>query len=303
MKVLAAIGFLALFSLPFQVCEQEPNDTLETATPLESKHGPLAGERRGNGVLAVGHLRPGDVDHYRFRVRQGEVVTAALRDETGGERADGVMALFGPGGGDPLAKVDDVATSLAPRLALVAEESGDYTLAVSGFGDEDLNGDHEQRFAYRLAVAVAKAQPELRESDVGGRNDDPRHPDLAFLKDARLLPRGAAVLTGELEPGDVDHFLIPAVPGAVVTAAVYDLEGGEANDSVLRLLDGDGEVLIENDDAGPGFLSRIVHSVDRPGRLVLAIDGFDDTPDDGAPHEQAFRYWLVVAVEDEIGGW
>lgn len=114
----------------------------------------------------------------------------------------------------------------------------------------------------------------------------------------------APVLSGEIEPGDdVDHFLIPAVPGAVVTAAVYDLEGGEGDDSVLRLLDRDGEVLAEDDDAGPGFLSRIVHSVDRPGTLVLTIDGFDDTPDDGAPHAQAFRYWLVVAVEDEIGGW
>lgn len=303
MKLLPGVGIgaLALVPLLFQVCEREPNDRPETATSLAAERGPLSGARRGNGVLAAGALAPGDVDHFRLRVREGEWLTAALRDETGGELADGVMAVLGPEGGAPLARVDDVSTSLAPRLALRAERSGVYTLAVSGFGDAALDGSgHRERFEYRLAVAVSEAPPELRESDARGRNDDPHHPDPAFLAGARLRPRGAAVLAGRLGPGDVDHFLVPVAPGAVLTAALYDGEGGERSDSLLRLLDRRGALLAEDDDAGPGFLSRIVHPAAHAGTLVLAVDGFDDTPGDGAPHAQAFDYRLVVAVEDAL---
>lgn len=301
MKLLpgVGIGVFALIPLLFQVCEQEPNDTLATATSLHEGRSLGA---RGSGVLAVGELGPGDVDHYRFRVRRGQVVTAALRDDTGGELADGVMAVFGPTGGAPLARVDDVSTNLAPRLALHAERGGWYTVAVSGFGDEDVDGgDHAEHFAYRLSVAVSGRGAGLHESDHAGRNDDPRHPDPAFLG-AQLVLRGAAVLQGSLGPGDVDHFWLPAVRGSVLTASVYDTRSGERNDSVLRLLERDGEELARDDDAGPGFLSRIVHPVEDGGLLVLALDGFDDEPDDMAPHAQDFHYRLVVTVEDDLDG-
>jgi hypothetical protein len=297
----AGIGLLALLPLLFQVCEWEPNDTPATATPLQAEGGLLSEGRRSNGVLAAGALLPGDVDHFAFRVRKGELVTAALRDDTGGELADGVLALRGPGGGEPVARVDDVGLSLAPRLAFRARESGVHTLAVSGFGDDAVDGgDHAERFAYRLAVAVSETSPRLHESDRRGRNDDPRHADPAFLADARLVPRGAAVLSGRLTPGDVDHFLVPVPRGAVLVASVYDGEGGERHDPVLRLLDRRGHVLAEDDDAGPGFLARLEHAGPRAGALVLAVDGFDDTPDDGTPHTQDFRYRLVVSLEDAL---
>lgn len=288
-----AFGTVALFTLVFQVCEREPNDLRSEATTLDV---PGYFER---GVLAVGRLAPGDVDHFSFEAHAGDVLTLALRDDGQGEVADAVVAVYGPAGDEPLAFVDDVGRSLSPRLSVPVATSGLHTIAVSGFGDSLLDGGgHRERFAYRLAVTRSH---ELVEYDRRGRNDDPRWPSLQLLHRAQLRPRGVAAVAGSLTPGDVDHYLVPLVPHAVVTATIYDDADGEFNDPVLVLMDRDQEVLARDDDAGPGRLPRIVYRAgDAPGVALLAVDGYDADGDPSTPHEEDFDYRLVVSVEDVL---
>lgn len=297
LSLLLALGSATLFTLFFQVCEHEPNDTLAEATTLEvAPHGDRA-------VLAAGRLERGDVDHFSFEAEAGDVVTAALRDDTAGELADAVLAIYGPGDDTkPLAKVDDVGLDLAPLLALPIAISGTHTIAIAGFGDGKLDGSgHREDFAYRLAVTRS---PELVEHDAYGRNDDPRRPSVVLLKQGRLVPRGAAVVAGSLTPGDVDHYLIPLVRHSVVTATIYDDAAGEFNDPRLVLKDMSLEVIAEDDDAGPGRLPRLVHPTGDSGRFaLLVVEGYDADGDANTPHEEHFDYRLVVSMEDELERW
>jgi hypothetical protein len=36
--------------------------------------------------------------------------------------------------------------------------------------------------------------------------------------------------------------------------------------------------------------------------VVLTVDGFDPDPEDDTPHEEDFRYRLVVSIEDHLTG-
>jgi hypothetical protein len=161
------------------------------------------------GGLVAGRLEPGEADRFTFTAGRGALVTLALRDDSDGERADAVLAVFAEGFESPEARVDDVGRDLAPRLAFVVARSGSHTVVVSGFGDQELDGgDHAQAFDYRLALAVAPSPPELVEEREAA-NDDALGAEPTLLDRGGLLPRGAALLTGELTPGDVDHYLLP----------------------------------------------------------------------------------------------
>ena len=281
--------------------EVEPNDAPDAATILAAGRrgapGFIGSLRRGNGLVVRGRLEPGDVDWFAFAARAGDVVTLALEEPQRGELHDGVLAVFGPGDEAPAAVDDDGGPGFLPRLALPVDETGTWRVAVTGFGDTGFDGgDHEQRFAYRLVVAVATEPPRVVEEE---HRRHPERPDRSFLRQVRLLPRGAAVLTGELEPGDTDRFALVVPPRSRLTASVFDEEGGELNDSVLRLASHGGESLAADDDGGPGFLSNLAYASGRRARpVVLELRGFDPDPEDARPHEEAFRYRLVVSLQD-----
>ncbi len=282
-----------LLTALFQVCEREPNDTLAEATSLEVH--PIFDQ----AVLAAGWLDRSDVDHFAFEAHAGDVVTVALRDETGGEVADALLAVFGPDDDKkPIAEIDDVGSSLAPRVALPIDTTGTHTIAVTGFGDEKRDGSHREAFEYRLTVTRA---PEFAERDDTGQNDDRAHPGDELIRPKQLLPRGAVVVSGTLTPGDVDHYWVPLIKGAVVTASLYDDANGEFNDALLTLRDDTDKKLASDDDAGPGRLPRITYATGATeGAAVLSVDGYDEDGDAATPHTEDFAYRLVFAIEDPL---
>lgn len=117
-----------------QVVETEPNDELAQATRVEPGTGL-------NGRLGA----DGDVDHFRFAAKKGEVrrFTAITRSQ--GSSADLVLRLL-DAAGKQLATADDAGTSDG-QLAHTFAADGEYVLAV-----EDLHGRGGPRFAYRIAV-------------------------------------------------------------------------------------------------------------------------------------------------------
>jgi len=265
------------------------------ATPV------AAHDFRQGGVVLAGRLQPGDVDRFSFRLREGEILTASLLDEGRGEFNDPVIGIFAPdGAAAPKARSDDDGPGFLPSLALRADSFGWWTVAVSGFGDSDFSGaGHTEDFAYRLVVAVASEPPRLVEREDRGGNDD------AASADRIPLLRGAALVSGRLTPGDVDVFEVWLSPGAKLDASVFDLERGEFHDSVLRLRDRDGNLLVEDDDSGPGFLSSLGFEVPAaaaqyrrwPRPYYLELTGFDPVASDERPHPESFDYELAIAVD------
>lgn len=306
MKPIYVTAFLLLLApLTARADESEPNDSLASATPLAATRtgAPDFLDGRGPaGAVAHGRLDPGDVDFFSFAARAGDLITASVVEPARGEFHDAVLAVFGPGDTEAVAQDDDGGPGFLPRLAVRADRTGTWTLAVAGFGDTELEGDdHEQRFDYRLVAAVT-SDPGLAESDLRGGNDAPSRPDLALLGRAGRGTRGAVIVTGDLARGDVDHFAVPVARGAVLTASLFDEASGERNDSQLRILDRRGRLLDENDDGGPGFLSNVVTDGEPLSPFVIvAVDGFDPDPGDAKPHEETFRYRLVVSWERQTG--
>jgi hypothetical protein len=243
-----------------------------------------------------GKLVPGEVDFHRFDLRADEVVTVSVRDPGQGEFADPLVGIFGPGDAEPVAVNDDGGPGFLSRLALRADRTGTWTVALTGFGDSDFDGSgHGESFAYQLLVAVVADPARHEEADRRGAGwAEPLFPGAR-----RFLPWRAAVVTGSLEPGDVDRFSVHLRHGAVLTASLFDEAAGEFNDSVLRLVGADGRRLAENDDGGPGFLSNLAVRALKHGRgrFLVEITGFDPDASDGTPHPESFDYQLVISVE------
>lgn len=289
--------------------DHEPNDSLATATSLVAgRHrvpGLLSERRLGPGVLVRGRLEPGDVDFYRFGLRAGEVLTVAVRAEDAGAFNDPQIAIFGPDQDEPTLVNDDGGPRLLPRLSLIAEDGGTWSVAVTGFGDDDFDGTgHEEQFEYVLEIAAVRDPAWRNEAEHGGSNDSAEGAQPVFRGIRSWLPRRAAVISGSLEPGDVDQFAVRVWPGATVSASLYDLEGGAFNDSVLRLEKVD-RVLAENDDGGPRLLSNIAAQADGRGRqhLRVVVTGFDYDGEDELSHAESFDYTLVIGVEPPIPWW
>lgn len=295
--IAATLLFLAwLWPFPPVQVEGEPNDSAAQATPLARNR---AGQpdfltsRSADGVVQRARLEPGDVDYYSFAARAGDVLLVSIFERGRGAFADPVLAVAGPGDDEPVAFDDDGGPGFLPRLRVPIDRTGVWTIAVGGFGDEELDGgDHEQRFAYELVVAVAGGAGFRAEKDVRGGNDTAHRAEPLLV-----APERAVVVSGRLEPGDVDRFLIPLPLRGVLTASLYDDAGGAFNDSRLQLRDLRGRLIAEDDDSGPGFLSNLALD-GRPGRgpLVLVVSGFDPDPRDGRGHEQRFAYRLVVSA-------
>lgn len=249
------------------------------------------------GVVLEGRLRPGDVDRYGFRLRRGDVLTVSLHEKGAGEFHDPVLAVFAPSDRvKPAAQSDDDGPGFLPRLAVQADESGTFVVAVTGFGDHDFDGEgHVERFRYELVVASQRQRPELVEREGRRGNDSLEHAD------ALRLRRGVAILKGELAPGDVDVFELWVDPRDTLTASVFDEAGGEFHDSVLRLRDRKGRELARSDDGGPGFLSNLSSARRKGGDrhpvpVFVELTGFDGDPDDERPHPEDFGYQLVITV-------
>jgi hypothetical protein len=125
------------------VIEQEPNDTLATATKAPSGL-PIA----FNGVID----KPGDVDHFRFAAKKGEVYDVHCYARRLGSALDPVMVLSHGTGGDILANDDAIGPDSYFRFAV--PEDKEYVVRVY-----DHLGKGGVNYFYR--IEFTKVQPKL----------------------------------------------------------------------------------------------------------------------------------------------
>ena len=138
-------GGIAPSPLPFRISEHgnvvevEPNDTPETATPAEL---PLA----LNGVIE----KAGDIDHFRFKAKKGQVYDVHCYARRLGSPLDSVMVLSVFKGGAIAANDDAVGPDSYFRVTIPAD--GEYVLSVT---------DHLKKggptYAYRVEFTPVQA--------------------------------------------------------------------------------------------------------------------------------------------------
>lgn len=139
---------LAITDLPTHL-EVEPNDTIETATPV-------AGEREQkvpaslNGVLG----KPGDVDWFAFELAKDQKLNIQGFARTIGSAADLELIMFDADGRE-VRRVDDTELDEA-SFAFNAGKAGVYRLQIRGVAR-----DGGPEFAYRVEVRAGGPQFQL----------------------------------------------------------------------------------------------------------------------------------------------
>ena len=114
------------------------------------------------------------------------------------------------------------------------------------------------------------------------------------------FPDGVKLIRGTLDVGDVDAYAFSFAAGELVLGALFEDFAGERNDTTLGIFTGGTTPpLVNDDDAGSGFLSRFAFTTTLTSTHEISVTGFGDTAYDGS-HDEAqdglVPYWLVVAA-------
>jgi hypothetical protein len=106
-----------------------------------------------------------------------------------------------------------------------------------------------------------------------------------------------AVASGALSPLDADTYALTLASGDRLFAALFDARDGALLDTRLGLFQ--GALLVQDDDGGDGFLSRLAFQASSGGSYELRVTGFRDEDYDGGHPEGVSAeapYTLVVGV-------
>jgi hypothetical protein len=225
---------LAVTDLVAQI-EVEPNDALETATPVKVP-------ATLNGVLA----RPGDSDWYAFDLAQGQKLHFQGVARTLGSAADLELVLFDADQRE-VRRVDDDQDLEEGSFAFIAGKAGLHRLQV-----RDVARDGGPDFAYRIDVRSGGPQIQLRAEAADLTIPQGTWQPLPlkvtrteFAGEIRLELRGAPAgmtLEPAVVPADATEFVTrisaaPTTPEGFSTVQVVGsaaLEGGAVLTAVAR---------------------------------------------------------------------
>ena len=148
--VSAVLACFAATALAQPLQEVEPNDSFDGAQVLPDDFFDGFGAGSIEGTLAAK-----DVDFYMFDLSEGDFATASVFDFTPGDPFDNdsILGVFSPDG-SLFAFDDDGGPGFLSAIAWVADESGAWAVALSGFGDDDFVGDHGEEFDYRMVLSI-----------------------------------------------------------------------------------------------------------------------------------------------------
>ena len=224
---------------------------LQPDTPAPGPNFPRSVREAGAApALAVGQsvtlrLRRGQSAVFRLPEGDIAIVTRNLR-----RGADTVLTLLDANGQD-VTEDDDGGGGLASRLEVAAADARPAFVRARVLGE----GAGE----FDLVV----------EADLAGPPTFPT--SLQAAMDAPMLQPGVAIPI-RLRRGQSAYFMLP--PGAYVVAT-RELRDG--TDTVLELLDTNGQVLAEDDDGGDGLASRLAIDGVRKGNAFIRAGVLGET--------------------------
>ncbi len=212
------------------------------------------------GAAAAGTLETaGDADWYRVTLTANHVYQFDLKGSPSGSGTlpDTVLRLLDANGNE-ITSNDDlvIGSNVESRIIYTASTSGTYLLAAQSF--QSLYSG-----TYRLSAFDL----------VGGPADLPADTST----NGAVTPGGTTV--GSLDgAGDADWYLVWLTPGH---SYHFDLRGvpsgsGTLADPLLRLLDGAGNQVAINDDAGGSTESSIIYSPLQAGVYYVSAQAYND---------------------------
>jgi hypothetical protein len=157
-----------------------------------------------------------------------------------------------------------------------------------------------------LCLALPAAAAVVAESEPNGRGAPDPVPATGLAPFASVYPNGSVLVTGTLAPGDVDFYSLQLSAGQLLLVGVFDANGGELSDARVGAFfeapstnDPNDAPEAENDDGGPGFLSRLAVPIAQSGSWKIGVTGFRDVAYTGNHLEARggpIAYQLAVAV-------
>lgn len=167
-----------------------------------------------NGGSLDGALTMGTRSSYSIPAQAGAKVIVQLAEISGGAAFTPLIELWSPDGG----RLASASHPTAPRVEILAEVSGNYTLEVS-----DASGTGSG--SYRVWLAQVAGEFTVPVGDEGGS-----------------LTNGVSH-QGSIEVGDIDLWTITADPGDWIAVQVSELTGGAGFAPGIELLAPDGTSL------------------------------------------------------------
>ncbi|MGE3248756.1 MAG: PPC domain-containing protein [Hyphomonadaceae bacterium] len=213
----------------------------------------------GGSVTAT--LAPaGDNDWFRIRLAANRTYTFTMeRAEGEGGLGDPLLAIVGPGGGEPLAYNDDSNGSLNSTLIFTPRTAGDYFLLARGFLD-----NAEGRYVLTASQGVAAPRlPADVSADVSTRG---------------RISVGRSV-TAALDPaGDQDWYRIRLNAGQPYRFTLNAAGAQQLGDPLLLLIGpGGGEPIAYNDDSNGTLNSLLEFTPQTSGNYFLGVRGFSES--------------------------
>ncbi len=225
----------------------EPDNRMDDATPLEL-------DREWVSTML---MPSGDEDWFSLDIpRSGQGMTVLGVETEGG--LDTWIDLF-DSSGDQLAEDDDGSGNANALLRYTIEESGRYYVKVRHFDDSGTG-------PYDIRAWLERAEPDEFEPD-------------NVLEDATSLSLDGAAQSHTFAPAeDTDWFTFTLPSGMTVT-----IETSGDIDTVMRVLDIEGNMVAEDDDSGEDGNARIRRFLPQ-GTYYLEISQFPDTGQSGAEY-------------------
>lgn len=280
--------------------ELEPNDTLDSATPLVPRTvvspDQLPGTVSSASAQRIGYLSPrGDVDYYRLhldapgRVR---VLLSAL------DRVDSELSLveLDPSLADhgrAVLKINEGGAKEPEVLPALTLAAGDHYLKVQAashqVGNQWVRDQEDPDQTYTLSVTVTPDD---------GRCE--REPNDTAAQATPIQP--GQPLTGYAFPGkDVDVYKLDLSAQPVATAATLSLTGVPKVPLALEIREGRGgtlgELLNSSDPGKPGVAAQ-VHQKLEPGLYYLVVKPHPANRNAGTPQSDPdVAYQLSVQLE------
>ena len=217
-----------------------------------------------------GQIEPGEVDHFKFRLKKGESCHFALKGrKLNPFIGDGVPGNFQPvlavkdAAGKVLAYADDNYFDPDPVLDFTAPADALYTLEI-----RDALYRGREDFVYRINVARGKYQrPALVPPALG----IPEICEHAAAETVLELPK---LVSGSVsKPGEVKVFKFKARKNQKIAAEVFARRLGSPLDSSLKIIAPDGKQLAFNDDFERPLIGLNMQHVDSFVSFKAPADG------------------------------
>jgi len=223
--------------------DPEPNDSIDTATPLGTA-------TLDSALNATGFLSADDRDYYAFSVADfgedsspayPEITVATSGYPQADNGGDSIICIYTEAG-EELFRDDDGGSNL---WSSITEElqPGNYFVEVTGI-------DTDSVFEYEVSISVKLPPACVNEQEPNNNFASAQKP-----AEAGAISRQGLRILGEISPAeDIDIFQFTLDESAQVT---IETSGSSTGDSFICLYDNAEYIISSDDDGGEGYWSKV----------------------------------------------